>query len=103
MQTDRKGAELEILHEERDGRGAFYVQGPAGRLAELVYARSPDQSVVLEHTEVSSALAGQGVGKKLVEAAVAWARRTGASFVPVCTYARSVFERNPGLRDVRKG
>lgn len=92
--------ELEILHEESDGRGAFYVETDAGRLAQLTYRRTSPQTVVLEHTEVSNALAGQGVGRRLVEAAVEWARRTGTTFVPVCTYAKRVFERYPDLRDV---
>lgn len=95
-----RGPEIEISHEESGDRGAFYVETAAGRLASLTYRRSSPQTVVLEHTEVSKALAGQGVGRRLVEAAVAWARRTGTKFVPVCTYAKSVFERDPGLRDV---
>jgi len=93
-------SEIEIRHEEHAERGAFYVETEAGRLAELVYARTSPQTVVIEHTDVSDALRGRGVGRLLVEAAVAWARRTGTTFVPVCTYAKSVFERYPGLRDV---
>lgn len=91
---------IEIRHEEHGDRGAFYVQTEAGRLAELRYSRTSAQTVVLEHTDVSEALRGQGVGRRLVEAAVEWARRTGTRFVPVCTYARTVFEQYPGLRDV---
>jgi predicted GNAT family acetyltransferase len=101
MQTGAAGAGLEIKHEEHDGRGAFFVPGGAsGRLAELIYSRSSGQAAVIEHTEVSSALAGQGVGKRLVEAAVAWARGTGTTLVVQCPFARTVFDRNPGLRDV---
>jgi uncharacterized protein len=100
MEQGQGPAELEIRHEERGDRGAFYVETAAGRLAELTYARTSPQTVVLEHTEVSDALRGRGAGRLLVEAAVEWARRTGTKFVPVCTYARSVFERYPGLRDV---
>jgi predicted GNAT family acetyltransferase len=100
MQTGATGAPLEIKHEEHDGRGAFFVQGTDGRLAELIYARPSSETAVIEHTEVSDALAGQGVGKRLVEAAVAWARGTGTRFVVQCSFARTVFDRNPGLRDV---
>jgi predicted GNAT family acetyltransferase len=99
-QTHTEAPELEIRREE-DGRvGAFFVEVDGRRLAELRYTRSSPQTVVLEHTEVSDVLQGRGVGRKLVEAAVAWARRTGTSFVPVCSYAKTVFERYPGLRDV---
>jgi predicted GNAT family acetyltransferase len=100
MQTGAAGTELEIQHEEHDGRGAFFVQGAEGRLAELIYSRAAGDRAVIEHTEVSRTLGGQGVGKRLVEAAVAWARRTGTRFVVECAFARTVFDRNPGLRDV---
>ncbi len=92
--------EIEIRHEEVGDRGAFFVETEAGRLASLTYSRTSPHTVVIEHTDVSSALAGQGVGRRLVEAAVAWARRTGTTVVPVCTYAKTVFERDPDLRDV---
>jgi predicted GNAT family acetyltransferase len=95
-------SEIEIRHEEQGDRGAFYVETEAGRLAELTYSRTSPQTVVIEHTDVSDALRGRGVGRLLVEAAVRWARRTGTQFVPVCTYAKTVFERYPGLRDVLK-
>lgn len=99
-ETQTGTAELEIRHEEQGGVGAFFVERDGQRVAELRYTRSSPQTVVLEHTEVSSVLQGQGVGRKLVEAAVTWARGTGTRFVPVCTYAKTVFERHPGLRDV---
>jgi predicted GNAT family acetyltransferase len=94
------GSELEIRHEEGADAGAFYVDGEAGRLAELSYTRSGPHTVVLQHTEVSSALQGRGVARKLVDRAVAWARMTGTKLVPSCPYAKSVFDRNPDLRDV---
>jgi predicted GNAT family acetyltransferase len=102
MQSGAAGAELEIQHQERDGRGAFFVQGADGRLAELIYARPSSEIAVIEHTEVSKALGGQGVGKRLVEAAVTWARQTGTKLEVLCPFARTVFDRNPGLRDVLK-
>ncbi len=100
MEPGTSGSELRILHEEQGGHGRFYVPGTEGRLAELTYARSSLESVIIEETWVSDALAGQGVGKRLVEEAVAWGRLTGTSLVPVCPFARSVFDRHPDLRDV---
>ncbi len=97
---DAGSSRIEIRHEEQGDRGAFFVETEAGRLAELAYSRTSPQTIVIEHTDVSDALRGQGVGRLLVEAAVEWGRRTGTKFVPVCAYAKSVFERYPGLRDV---
>ncbi len=100
METGATGSGVEIEHEETSGGGAFFVRGATERLAELTYSRSSPQTAVIEHTSVSDALAGQGMGRRLVEAAVEWARRTGTSLSARCTFARSVFDRNPGLRDV---
>jgi hypothetical protein len=93
-------SEIEIQHEDHGVRGAFYVETDAGRVAELSWSRTSPQAVVLEHTEVSDVLRGRGAGRLLVEAAVAWARRTGTKLVPACAYAKTVFERQPALRDV---
>jgi predicted GNAT family acetyltransferase len=93
-------AELEIQHEDRGTAGAFFVEGQGRRLAELSYTRSDPGTVVLEHTEVSTALQGRGVARKLLDHAVAWARGTGTRLIPVCPYAKSVFDRTPELRDV---
>jgi predicted GNAT family acetyltransferase len=95
-----QGAGLEIQQEERGSAGAFFIDGEGRRLAELTYTRRGPGAVVLVHTEVSSALQGRGVARKLVDQAVAWARRTGTKLIPECTYARSVFDRNPDLHDV---
>lgn len=93
-------SELEIQHEERGDAGAFFIEGQGRRLAELSYRRSGPQRVVLVHTEVSSLLQGRGVARKLVDHAVAWARQGGTKLTPECSYARSVFDKNPDLRDV---
>ncbi len=93
-------SDLEVRHEERGEDGRFLVEGGGGPMAELHYRRSSPGIIVIDHTQVSDALRGRGVGKQLVDAAVAWARRTGVRCVPECTYARAVFDRYPELRDV---
>jgi predicted GNAT family acetyltransferase len=91
----------EIQREERGHRGAFYIDRDGERLASLTFSAGPDgKLVMLDHTEVSDALRGQGIARKLVEAAVAWARLNGVKLVAVCPFARAVFDKVPELRDV---
>ena len=91
----------EVQIEEKGHRGAFYLEEGGERLASLTFSAGPDGKVVmLDHTEVSPALRGQGVARKLVEAAVRRAREKGFKLVPVCPFAKAVFEREPSFNDV---
>ena len=91
---------VSIAHEERGHRGAFVVDRDGARLAEMTYTRAGADLVIIDHTDVSDALRGQGVGQQLVEAAVGWARETGVKLLPLCPFARSVFDRHAELHDV---
>jgi len=50
--------------------------------------------VYLDHTEVPSSLRGQGVGRKLVEQTLEYIETNNIESVAVCSYAKSVRERN---------
>jgi predicted GNAT family acetyltransferase len=88
-----------IRHVSSGGRGAFVLEREGRRLAELTYTVAGTR-VILDHTQVDDALRGTGAGGKLVAAAVAWARTGQRKLLPLCPFARSVFEKNPGYADV---
>ncbi len=56
--------------------------------------------MLIQHTEVRKQLEGQGVGKKLVDAAVQFARKKGYKIIPQCPYANAVFHKTPEYADV---
>jgi len=56
--------------------------------------------VIIDHTTVDDVLRGKGVGAQLVRAAVEWARKENVKLLPLCPYARSVFDKNPEYGDV---
>ncbi len=90
----------EIVRKEYSAHdGAWVIERNGEALAELYYKRAPGR-IVLEHTMVSDKLRGTGTGKKLIEAAVEWARNANVTVMPECPYAQSVFKENPELRDV---
>ena len=96
----QKPEPLAVHHEDKEGEGAFYVERGGERLGELTYVKPGPARAVIEHTNVSEVLRGQGVARKLVDATVAWARQSGVKLVPVCTYAKKVLENDPSCRDV---
>jgi predicted GNAT family acetyltransferase len=67
-----------------------------GSLAMLVY-RLDGERLVLIHTEVPEALEGQGVGSRLVRAAIDDARESNLIVVPRCPFARAWLERHPDV------
>src|SRR5262245_9947588 len=91
---------IEVLHEEADGRGAFYFERDGERLAMMTYSRANERLVIIDHTEVHAKLKGLGVARRLLDAAVAWARSTGTRFAVTCSYAAGQFEKDPSIRDV---
>lgn len=62
--------------------------------AELIYRSEPGR-LVLVHTEVPGAFRGQGIGGRLVAAAVDRAAQRGETIVPECPYARRWLEEHP--------
>lgn len=90
----------EIKHEEPDHRGAFFIERDGKRVAEMTYSRANAGLVIIDHTEVASELGGQGVGRRLLDAAVAWARATETKFLSTCPFASAQFAKDESLRDV---
>ena len=89
------------ISQEDDGRrGGFVAERNGVTLGEMDYSRPQADLMIIEHTQVSAEARGTGVGRMLVDAAVAWARREGARIMPLCPYARSVFAKDASLRDV---
>jgi predicted GNAT family acetyltransferase len=88
-----------IVHEHSGHRGAFVWLQDGKRLAEMTYTVAGTR-VIIDHTQMDDALRGKGVGGKLVRAAVEWARAENQRLLPLCPFARSVFDKNPDYEDV---
>lgn len=89
------------IQQRDDGKnGAFYIMENDELLAEMTYEWSGENLFIIEHTEVSDKLAGKGVGKQLVNAAVEFARTNNHQIIPVCPFARKVLERTDAYQDV---
>ena len=61
----------------------------------MTYSLAGDDTIIIDHTDVDAALRGTGAGQALVAAAVAWARDSARRILPLCPFARSVFDRTP--------
>ena len=88
---------MNILHEDTNSKGAFYFEENGVRIAEMTYTKNGDYRIIIDHTEVSDAHKGEGLGKALVFHSVEFAREKNLKILPLCPYARTVFLRNREL------
>lgn len=72
-----------------------------GHLA-ATYYRIADGVITFVHTEVPDALAGRGVGSKLVKGALDQVRAAGLKVVPQCPFVRAYIERHSDYADLLK-
>lgn len=95
---------VNIEHQQGDdGKGRFFVAQDGEELAMLEYSNVKNTVMTINHTDVSDKLRGMGIGKKLITTAVNFAREQNMKIVPMCPYAKSVFDKNVDLKDVLKG
>jgi predicted GNAT family acetyltransferase len=94
-------AGMPVQREQKGRRGAFYLERGGIRLAEMTFSADAEgKLVIIDHTEVSESLRGQGAARKLVEAAVGWARETRVKLIPLCPFAKAVFDHEQAFHDV---
>lgn len=94
---------MQIQQQQQDHKGSFFVEEAGTRLAEMTYSMAGDSLMIIDHTEVDDALRGKNVGYQLVKAAVEYARNHQLTIMPLCPFAKSVFERRKEeLGDVLK-
>jgi hypothetical protein len=91
---------MKIKRQEHGKNGAFFIEEEGEWVAEMTYVREGTRKLVINHTAVSKALKGKGIGKALVDAAVKYARGKNLLIKPVCTFAKKVLESSEEYEDV---
>lgn len=86
---------MTIKHFDNGKDGVFFIEKDGNRKAEMTYAYKDDHTIDIVHTEVKESLQGQGVGKKLFEEVVRFLRQKNFKAIATCSYAKSIFEKNP--------
>lgn len=87
-----------VQQEDNGKKGSFFIKEDETLLAEMAYHWRNDHLFIIDHTEVSDQLAGKGIGKQLVNAAVEFARVNNHKIIPVCPFAKKMFERTRSMK-----
>lgn len=92
---------MQIQHETSGTKGGFYIYEGDKRIAEMTYSMAMPDLMIIDHTEVAPVLRGKNIGAQLVQAAVDMAREKQIKILPLCPFAKAVFEkRGTELEDV---
>lgn len=91
---------MNIQQTDNGKKGSFRALSNNVQAGEMTYTWAGTDKFIIDHTDVDEAFSGQGVGKQLVMAAVGFAREKGVKIMPLCPFARSVFDKDASLEDV---
>lgn len=91
---------MDIQHKINETKGTFFIEKDGSRVAELNYSIRGGKKFIIDHIEVSGERRGKGIGKLLVMAAVDYARENNMNILPLCSFAKVIFEENESIRDV---
>ena len=81
-------------------KGYFEAIEDEKEAGKMTYTWAGDLKFIIDHTEVNEGFNGKGVGKKLVMKAVDYARNNNLKIIPLCPFAKSVFDRTADIHDV---
>ena len=91
-----------IRREDGESKGRYLAtfEDLPGEIAEMTYSKVGVSQIIIDHTDAPNSMRGRGAGRALVEAAVKDARAIGVKIIPLCPFAKAMFEKSPEWSDV---
>ena len=90
----------EVKLKNDDKNGAFYIDVDGKQEALMTFVFAGNDKIIIDHTEVNEGNNGKGFGKMMVTKAVEYARDKNLKIIPLCPFAKSVFDKTPEFSDV---
>lgn len=90
---------IEIINDGK--KGAFRAIENGKQAGLMTFTWAGESKFIIDHTEVSDEFRGMSVGNKMVMAAVDFARVNDLKILPLCPFAKSVFDKTEEINDVR--
>jgi len=90
----------EVQLEINDRKGFFHIDINGKTEAKMTFVFAGPDKIIIDHTEVNEGNNGKGYGKKMVAKAVEYAREKNIKIIPLCPFAKKVFDKTPEFRDV---
>lgn len=89
---------MEIQHFDDGKKGEWKAVENGVQAGLMTYVWAGDDKFIIEHTIGNPEF--KGVGMQLLDKAVAFARDNGKKIIPLCPFAKKMFDRKEDIRDV---
>ena len=90
----------EVQVKIKDKKGSFFIEIEGKQEAEMTFVFAGEDKIIIDHTGVNPGNEGKGLGKQMVAQAVTYARENNIKIIPLCPFAKKVFDKTPEFRDV---
>ena len=91
---------FEIKHNKEKSKGNFSAVDDGITAGGIYYTMAGETRMILDHTEVNNDYREQGIGKKILMHIVDYVRENKIEIIPLCPFAKSVFDKTESIRDV---
>ena len=89
---------MEIIHKKEQKQFEAWENNKME--GHMTYTWIGDDKFIIDHTVVETFAEGKGVGKSLVMAGVDFARKNNLKIMPLCPFAKLIFDKNSDIHDV---
>jgi len=83
-----------------EDRKFSFINEKGNQIAEIIYSLAGEKIIIIDHTEVNDDYRGSLLGYKLFLEVVELAKNTGKKIIPLCPYAKSVFDKTDEFDEV---
>ncbi len=83
-------------------KGSVTASDGTSKAGEMTFSIAGEELIIIDHTEVDKNFRGKNVGQDIVLHMVDYARQNSIKIIPLCPFAKSVFQKQADIRDVLK-
>lgn len=91
---------MEIKQINSETKGYFKAEVSGLEAGRMTYSWTGKDKFIIDHTEVNPDFKGKNIGKQMIMASVNYARDTNVKIIPLCPFAKSVFDKVSEIKDV---
>jgi len=91
---------MKTEHLDAETKGLFRMVDGSNEVGIMTYSKAGKERLIIDHTDVNAEYNGKNIGRKLLMEVVNFARKNKLKIIPLCPFAKSVFDKDEKIRDV---